>query len=126
MAFSKVLGACALLVILATGTAARADPWNIVVINSTGKTIYKIQIAPAATTSWTSATLAAMNGAPAAQVPNGDRVEAHFDRPDSICRYDLKTSFTDQSTATFSGVNVCDNSYVTLKFSNGKAVFVTN
>lgn len=126
MAFSKVLGMCALLVTLGTGTAARADPWNMIVINSTGKTIYKLEVAPAGTTTWASTTLQAMNGAPVAEVPNGDRVEAHFDKQGSICRYDLKTSFTDRSTATFSGVNVCDNSYVTLKFSSGKAVYTVN
>ena len=126
MTFSKVVSACALLITLTMGTAARADPWNMVVINSTGKTIYKIEVAASATTAWASTTLEAMNGAPASQVPTGNRVQAHFDKQGSTCRYDLKTSFTDRSVATFSAVNVCDNSYVTLKFSNGKPTYSVN
>ena len=43
------------------------------------------------------------------------------------CKIDLKATFADDTTATWSGINVCDNSYVTIKYSAaGAPVFTAN
>ena len=119
MVFSRIIGAAA-LVALASGTVAQADAWALFVVNSTGKSIYKIEVAPAATSAWSPAPFNPNNGT---RLDSGARREIDFYREADKCRYDLRATFSDLSAAVYSGVNVCDYSYVTLKLVNGKAAF---
>lgn len=111
------------LAVLASGTAAHADAWSLIAANSTGKSIYKIEVAPSATTAWSLAPFQPNSGA---SLDNGERMEIGFDKPADKCRYDLRATFTDLSTVVYSGVNVCVYSTVTLKLVNGKASYSSN
>lgn len=39
------------------------------------------------------------------------------------CLYDLRATFDDRTNSTYSSINFCDNSWITLSLSNDKAVY---
>ncbi len=117
MAFSKGKGVAALVGALLT-SEAHAEPWDMVAINSTGKPIKTLQTSPSPGSAWAVTT----NDGAIATLNNGSRVTIHFDKPTGTCKFDLRAIFSDGTNAIFTSINVCDNSYVTLKFSNGKPV----
>ena len=105
----------------AFATAAQAEPWVIVAVNSTGQTIKVFQTAPSPGTVWAAAT----SDSGSSTVVNGARTTLRFDKPSGTCRMDLRVTFSDGTKAVYSTINVCDNSYLTLHWSNGKATYTT-
>jgi len=117
------LAATAALVIAAP---AMADDWDFVLINNSGKAIKTVEIAPTGTTTWQPNKVDPDFKKEDATVKAGARMTVHFDKGTG-CKYDVKLNFTDSSSTTWTGINVCDNSYVTVKFSAaGAPTFTAN
>lgn len=117
-----VLAAAAVL----AATPAIADDWDFVLINSTAKSIKTVEIAATATDTWQPNKVdPEFKKSDKAGQP-GTRMTVHFDKG-AGCKYDVKLNFTDETSATLTGVNVCDNSYVTAKLNAaGTATFTAN
>ena len=86
---------------------------NFTLVNKTGATITALQIRRVGTTAWQS-----LGGNPA----NGGRIAVAFANPD--CAFDIKASLADGQSATFTGVNLCDVTTVTLNRGSGGNVWV--
>ncbi len=104
---------------------ARADTWDFVLINSTAKEIKSIDLAPAGTDTWQPNKVD-----PELNVKSfkaGARTTVHFDKDGKQCSFDIRATFADTTTAVWSAVNVCDNSFVTVKLdAAGKTSFTAN
>lgn len=110
------------LSLAAIAAPAHAEPWDMVVVNQTGKSLRSVEFAPSPNTRWQNQSQTLTS----AIIPTGGRFTAYFDKPVSKCRFDLKGIFTDTGSAVWSSINVCDNSYVTIKYLNSKPTFTTN
>ena len=104
---------------------ALADDWDFILINGSGKALKTVELAPAGTTTWqTNKVDPEMKREPT--VKAGGRMTVHFDKGPG-CKYDLKITFADDSSSVWSAVNVCDNSFVTVKYNAaGAPVFTAN
>ena len=104
---------------------ALAEDWDFILTNASGKPIKTIELAPAGTTDWkpqivdTETKLESM-------IKVNTRTTVRFDKAEKQCRYDIKATFEDTTTQVWAAINVCDNSYITLKLANGKASFTVN
>ena len=86
-----------------TPLPALADAGNFTLVNNTGSNIASMSIRRVGTTQWTP-----LGGNPA----TGSRTAVAFANPD--CAFDIKATLADGKVATFSGVNLCDVTTVTL------------
>ncbi|MEI9850602.1 MAG: hypothetical protein WDN24_06795 [Sphingomonas sp.] len=50
----------------------------------------------------------------------------HFEKGENNCRYDVRATFADDTNAVWTGINVCDNAFVTLRYRDGAPVFAAN
>ena len=117
------LAAAAAIVIAAP---AMADDWDFVLINNSGKAIKTVEIAPTGTTTWQPNKVDPEFKKADATVKPGARMTVHFDKG-AGCKYDLKLSFADSSEGVWTGINVCDNSYITVKYNTaGAPAFTAN
>jgi hypothetical protein len=116
-----VAAAAAILV----AAPALADDWDFVLINNSGKAIKTVEVAPAGTTSWQPNKIDP-DFKKEGDVKPGARMTVHFDKGPG-CKYDVKLNFADASSSTWTGINVCDNSYVTVKYNAaGEPAFTAN
>ena len=76
---------------------------GVTLVNKTGSAISSLQIRRVGTTAWQS-----LGGTPS----NGSRTAVAFANPD--CAFDIKATLSGGGSATFSGVNLCDVTTVTL------------
>jgi hypothetical protein len=106
---------------LALATPALADDWDFMLTNNAGKTITTIELAPAGSGTWQPNKVDAEMRKDAT-IKNGGKTTIHFDKA-SGCKYDLKGTFEDGTSAVWSGFDVCANSYITLTLANGKPSF---
>jgi len=120
--FKLALAATAALTL---ATPALADDWDFILTNGTNKPIKKIELAPTGTTTWQDNKVdPEMKREPT--LANGKRMTVHFDKGPG-CKYDVKATFADDSSSTWTGVNVCDSSFVTVKLNAaGVASFTAN
>ena len=104
---------------------ALADAWDILVTNGTGKPIYSLAVSPKGTNVWqANATDADLKHSVTLQA--GGRTTVHFDKG-SGCSYDLRATFQDGSSKIWQSLNVCDESYFTIKISaNGSTTYTAN
>jgi len=117
------LAAAAAIVIAAP---AMADDWDFVLINNSGKAIKTVEIAPTGTTTWQPNKVDPEFKKADATVKPGARMTVHFDKG-AGCKYDVKLSFADSSEGVWTGINVCDNSYITVKYNSaGAPAFTAN
>ncbi|MES2442741.1 MAG: hypothetical protein V4574_07910 [Pseudomonadota bacterium] len=113
------------LAVLAIATPALADEWDFVLINSTAKEIKLVEIAPTGTTTWQK-NVVDEEVKKATTTKPGARMTVHFDKG-APCKYDLKATFADDSSLVWTGINVCDNAYVTVKVNaSGVPTFTAN
>ncbi|WP_448662382.1 hypothetical protein ACG3SL_17200 [Sphingomonas sp. CJ20] len=112
------------LAVLVVATPAWADPWDFILVNSTGKAIKSVEVSPGGAGTWV-ANKVDEDLKKEALVKAGGRMTVHFDKG-SGCKYDVKAVFEDGTNAVWSGVNVCDNSYVTVKYAGGTPTFTAN
>ena len=90
-------------ILAAPPSPANAAAGNFTLVNKTGAAISAMQIRRVGTTAWQS-----LGGTPA----NGARIAVAFANPD--CAFDIKANLAGGATATFTGVNLCDVTTVTL------------
>ena len=91
------------LAMAATPAWALAGAGNFTLVNRTGAQIVSLQIRRVGTTAWQP-----LDGSPA----TGGRVAVAFVNPD--CAFDIKATLAGGGSATFTGVNLCDATVVTL------------
>ena len=91
------------LAIAALPAPAMAAAGNFTLVNKTGANIISLQIRRVGTTAWQP-----LGGNPAA----GSRMAVAFGNPD--CAFDIQARLADGKSATFTGVNLCDVTVVTL------------
>ena len=91
------------MAMLAMPAPSIAAAGNFTLVNKTGAAIASLQIRRVGTTAWQS-----LGGNPG----NGSRVAVAFANPD--CAFDIKATLAGGQAATFSGVNLCDVTTVTL------------
>jgi hypothetical protein len=99
--FLTSLLAAAILVAPLPAVAAGAG--NFTLINKTGANIGALSIRRVGTGSWTP-----LGGSPS----NGARIAVAYANPD--CAFDIKADLAGGGSATFTGVNLCDVTTVTL------------
>lgn len=111
-----VLTAAATLVL---ATPALAEDWDFVLVNNAGKTIKAIEVSPAGAGTWVADQVEPerrrMDTKP------GGKMTVHFDKG-SGCKYDLKASFSDDSSGVWTGIDVCKFSFVTISYRNGTPI----
>ncbi|MDQ0248305.1 hypothetical protein J2W22_000352 [Sphingomonas kyeonggiensis] len=111
---------------IAVAAPAMADDWDFVLINNSGKPIKTVELAPTGTTTWQPNKVDPEFKKEDATVKPGGRMTVHFDKG-ATCKYDVKLSFADSSSGVWTGINVCDNSYVTVKYNAaGAPAFTAN
>ena len=91
------------IAILATPAPTFAAAGNFTLVNKTGANISSLAIRRVGTTAWQP-----LGGSPS----SGARVAVAFANPD--CAFDIRATLADGSNATFTGVNLCDATLVTL------------
>lgn len=102
-------------------TPALAEDWDFMLTNNADKTIKTIELAPAGSGTWQPNKVDAELRADAS-VKAGGKTTVHFDKG-SGCKYDVKGTFEDGTSAVWSGFDVCANSYITLGLGGGKPSF---
>jgi len=106
-------------------TPALAEDWDFVLINDAGKPIKTVEIAVAGSTAW-KPNVKAEDIADRGVVKVKSRTTVHFDKPSGQCKFDLKATFEDGSSQVWTGANICDNSFITVKLVNGTATIAAN
>ena len=92
---------------------AFAGAGNFSLVNKTGANITSLEIRRVGTSAWQP-----LGGTPS----SGARVAVAFANPD--CAFDIRATLADGKSATFTGVNLCDVSSVTLNRSPTGAIWV--
>lgn len=92
---------------------AHADAGNFTLVNKTGANIATLQIRRVGTGAWQN-----LGGSPS----NGGRIAVAFANPD--CAFDIKADLAGDGSATFTGVNLCDVTTVTLNRGPGGDLWV--
>lgn len=100
--------------LLGLAAPAWADAWDFILTNSTGKEIKTVEVSPAGANKWQPNKIE--EGDKAHSLKAGARGTIHFDK-DTSCKWEIKATFADDTSAVFPAVNLCDASYVTLKYS---------
>jgi len=93
--------------------AHAAGAGNFTLVNRTGSNITSLQIRRVGTSAWQP-----LGGSPA----TGARVAVAFANPD--CAFDIQATLADGKSATFTGINLCDVTSVTLNRSPSGALWV--
>jgi hypothetical protein len=89
---------------------AFAEDRDFDLVNATGYPIKTVLIDEAASDSWTDNMLGdVMN--------EGDTVRMHFGKGDKGCKWDMKVTFTDASTAEWHGFDLCSIEKITLHYN---------
>ncbi len=104
-------------------TPALAEDWDFVLINGAGKSIKTVEIAVAGTGEW-KPNVKAEDVQDRGEIKPGARMTVHFDKPTGQCKFDIKATFGDATTQIWTGANVCDNSFITVKLAGDKATVV--
>ena len=117
MRYTLMMAVAALVV----ATPAIAEEWDFILTNQSGKEIKLIELAPTGTTTWQKNK--AEEGIRRTEtLANAARMTVHFERENNQCRFDIRATFADDTTAVWANVNVCDDSYITLRYRNGAPV----
>ena len=103
---------------------AFAEDWDFILVNDTGKSIKGIEIAEGGSGKWVANKVDPDRKREGVTGP-GKRMTVHFNKG-AGCKYDLKATFADNSTAVWPGVDVCDNAFVTVSYANGTPTFKAN
>ena len=99
--------------IVALPAPSLAAAGNFTLVNRTGANIVSLQIRRVGTAAWQP-----LGGNPAA----GSRMAVAFANPD--CAFDIQAQLSDGKSATFTGVNLCDVTTVTLNRGPTGALWV--
>jgi hypothetical protein len=100
---------------LGLAAPAYADAWDFILINNSGKEITLIELSPAGANQWQKNKVD--EGEKPKNFKAGGRNTVHFDKAASQCKWEIKATFADTSSAVFPAVNLCDASFVTIRFN---------
>lgn len=114
-----------LVLALLAASPAAAEDWDFMLINSTGKAVKLVELAPTGTTDW-KASLSDEGIVKKEVIKPGERTTVRLDRPSDQCRYDLRMTYADAATQVFGPVNICNNSYITIKLIGDKPAISAN
>jgi hypothetical protein len=110
---------------LVLSAPALAEDWDLVLTNGTTSEIKTLEISAAGAATWAASQIdPEIKREPS--IRPAARTTFKFDKPGKQCRYDIRATFVDGATATWSGINVCDNAYITLRNKDGKPTFAAN
>ena len=99
--------------LVAMPVPALADAGNFTLVNRTGANIVKLSIRRVGTSAWMP-----LSGNPA----DGSRTAVAFKNID--CAFDIRADLSAGGSATFTGVNLCDVTTVTLNRGQGGQLWV--
>lgn len=105
------------LAVFGAAAPAFADAWDFILTNNTGKEIKTIEVSPAGTNQWQPNKIE--EGDKAKPIKAAARTTIHFDKGAAQCKWEVKATFADDTSAVFPAVNLCDASFVTLRYVNG-------
>lgn len=117
--------AIALAAAVIAASPASAEDWDFMLTNGSGKPIKTIELAPSGTPDFKPQTVDPETRRETV-IKAGAKTTIRFDKAANQCRYDLKATFEDGTSLVWPGANICDNSYVTLKLTNGKPTVTAN
>lgn len=103
------LFAGALLATLFTATSAIAAQQDFSVVNRTGHVVVQLNVSPSSETRWGPDILGRE------VLANGETAQVSFDRPDSICMWDIRVTYSDGDTGDWRQVDLCEVGEVTLE-----------
>ena len=109
----RLLAPLLVAAVAALPAAAYAAAGNFTLVNRTGANISSLEIRRVGTSAWQP-----LGGTPS----TGARVAVAFANPD--CAFDIRASLAGGATATFTGVNLCDVTVVTLNRGPGGDLWV--
>jgi hypothetical protein len=92
---------------------AAAEQWDFILTNSTGKAIKAIALGANGGEPWVEDKIDPEQ--PKKELKNGGRTTVHFEKDAAQCRFAIKATFADDTSAISGSVNLCDNSYVTIR-----------
>ena len=110
----KLLAASAFLCL--AGAAANAADQDFTLYNNTGYTVDKVYVSAVGKTTWGKDILGE------GQLEDGNKVNITFSNGTTACNFDLKVVYTDDDTATWSDVNLCDLSKIHLHWDKKAGV----
>ncbi len=114
-----------LILLTLAATPALAEEWDFMLTNDAGKPIKTIELAPSGSIEFKPQLLdEGQKREPVIKVKA--KTTVRFDKAAKQCRYDIKATFEDATSQVWSGANICDNSYITLKLVGGKATVSAN
>lgn len=90
-----------LLTVGVAGAASAQGKQDFTLYNKTGYTIDQVYVAPSASSDWEDDVLGQD------QLANGKNVHITFSRSDKSCKWDLKVTWTDNSSSEWSGFDLC-------------------
>jgi hypothetical protein len=99
--------------LLCIAAPAVADDWDFVLNNKTGKTIKMVELAPSGGEAW--AKEQTDEDRPSTIKP-GASFTIHFTKDAKACKFDVRLTYSDDSTAVFPGLNVCDNAFADFSY----------
>lgn len=109
----RLIAPLLVMAMVAQPVRALAGAGNFTLVNRTGANISSMQIRRVGTAAWQ-----ALGGNPAV----GSRVAVAFADPD--CAFDIQARLADGKSVTFTGVNLCDATVVTLNRGPGGDLWV--
>ncbi len=92
------------------GAAANAADQDFTMYNETGYTIDKVFVSVVGKTTWGKDILGR------GQLEDGNKVDITFKGGTDACQFDLKVVYTDDDSATWSDLNLCDLSKIHLHY----------
>ncbi len=112
----------AVLAFTVLATPAKDTDWDFLLYNYTADVIEKIEIAPAGSGNWTP-NRGELESGSGGKVAVGQKTTVLFDKAANVCRFDIRATFDDRTTAVWSGINLCDNAQVVVFLRGGQATF---
>jgi len=106
--------------LLGLAAPAYADALDFILTNNTGKEITLVELSPLGANQWQKNRVE--EGEKPKNIKTGGRATIHFDKTGTQCKWEVKLTFTDNSSTVFPAVNVCTDSFVVLSFKGTTAV----
>jgi len=107
-----MMAAVAAATLLLPGMAQAQDQRNFVLINGTGRTISELYISPTNVNNWEEDVLGVDT------LPEMEKTAIHFADEVDECVYDLKIVHDDGDAAIWTGINLCENNFVSAQYQD--------
>lgn len=118
------IGVAASIGVLLAAAPAFGEEWEFLLTNATGKRIVAVELAPSSSSRW-QFPKRDPDATPAPFV-SGARQSIAFDKDHGTCLVDLRARFADGTLSVWPRIDLCQLSYVTLRYSHGAPSFFGN